>query len=268
MLTDLFFSACIGHKAPLYIDDLSTNLVGPACEHKDDQNQSYLVRDDWAGDAFNGRFLSEYCQLFWLERFLSRRPTVKFLVISQYRKFLGVLPGSRVAENTPYVFVTRPADAHIYCIKPEYIEALDLNDKAGLHGPILKVGPLIQNYARFHVLEDFLLFSNAILKSHCFMPEKVAEFTTFNYLIPAPSLGIHLIDDFLSDMVILRTVWSEYYKSSFTERSGYQRRVGGFLLERLHSFLVLDRLKSYRTRFIQGHQFIVLTEGAYAYPTI
>jgi hypothetical protein len=72
----------------------------------------------------------------------------------------------------------------------------------------------------------------------------------------------------ISDLLKMRAVWSHFFKHFFTPRPGYQRRVGGFLLERLHSFLILQRLSQsvgYPIDF--GYQFVV-SEGDSASPTV
>jgi hypothetical protein len=69
-------------------------------------------------------------------------------------------------------------------------------------------------------------------------------------------------------MATLQSVWELFYHTSYEKRDGYQRRVGGFLLERLHSFLIYERLKENPQQFISGHQYVVVAAGDFAPPTI
>lgn len=227
------------------------------------------VSDDWGGAQLNGLILSEYCQLFWLASTLREdHRNIQSLVLSQYRKLLSVEPGRQRASNAPYTFVATPSEASRVNLSDSQIEGLSSRHKTHLIGPVINIGSTIENYARYHLLPDFLRFCDQMLVSRRFSPELVARFANCNALIPAPSLGVHRIDEFLNDMDTLRHVWELFFRACYVKRDGYQRRVGGFLMERLHSFLIYERLRTNPEQYLIGHQYVVVEHGSFAQPTI
>jgi hypothetical protein len=77
-------------------------------------------------------------------------------------------------------------------------------------------------------------------------------------LIPAPSLGVTRADIFLKHMAILKLAWEHFSNHFSISRDGYQRRLGGFLLERLHSFLLYEDINIQKNYSVfQGHQITI-----------
>lgn len=250
---------------PAYHQADRTTILGPL---KQTESGVQPVSDDWGGAPLDGRVLSEYCQLFWLSNQLINGNTDKrFLVLSQYRKFISLKPGNIRASNVPYSFIATSQDALDLLLSDSQIRRLLDNQKRCITGPVLKVGSIIQNYARYHVLSDFLRFCDQMLLTRQFNPDFVARFTSCSSLIPAPSLGLHPLTEFLSDMANLWKVWQNFYHASYVKREGYQRRVGGFLLERLHSFLIYERMMHNPDQHFIGHQYVVVESGHHAPPT-
>ena len=77
-------------------------------------------------------------------------------------------------------------------------------------------------------------------------------------LIPAPSLGVTRVDIFLKHMNLLTLAWKHFSNHFSIFRDGYQRRLGGFLLERLHSFLIYEEI-NVKQNFVafQGSQIVI-----------
>jgi hypothetical protein len=75
-------------------------------------------------------------------------------------------------------------------------------------------------------------------------------------IIPAPGLGLFRIGDFLRHMGILRSAWNAFNLPFYVPRSGYQRRVGAFLIERLHSFLLCEE-QIQGAPIVRGYQIVV-----------
>jgi len=62
---------------------------------------------------------------------------------------------------------------------------------------------------------------------------------------------------FLQHMQVLRAAWSAYAEGAHVPREGYQMRVGGYLLERLHSHL-LCRWVQQGGQLGLGHRYVVM----------
>ena len=75
--------------------------------------------------------------------------------------------------------------------------------------------------------------------------------------MPAPSLGVFRVDIFLKHMEVLKMVWTHFAEHFLVPRDGYQRRVGGFLLERLHSFLISEDVSNKIYSVVHGNRVVV-----------
>ena len=82
------------------------------------------------------------------------------------------------------------------------------------------------------------MFAVACAESDVLNQADIKYFTTISGIIPSPSVCFIQVDLFIKIMKNLKTVWDYYYPSYHIPRTGYQHRVSGYLLERLHSFLL------------------------------
>ena len=80
--------------------------------------------------------------------------------------------------------------------------------------------------------------NNALLYNKYLSAADIKSFVTFRGLIPSPALCFIKTELFIEIMKILKGTWDEYYHEYNIKREGYQRRVAGYLLERLHSHLL------------------------------
>ena len=119
---------------------------------------------------------------------------------------------------------------------------------------------VLGQYASVHILEDIINFSKFLLKSGILDSKQTASFLTGSVLIPACNMGIFRNTTLRQILMNLRDA-AEFIKTSyFIPRVGYQRRVLGFLLERLHSYLILARIQSGLSDANFGHH-IILSDG-------
>lgn len=251
---------CIGHRAPLFEPPLDFTMVTPVGLGG---RQEVVIGDDYLGDPTHGRVLSEYLQLFGLSDRLQGSSGADSILLFQYRKFLSLMHPARRSTNIPFAFVATPDEARDYCIGTEAAASIEARMVVG---PVLRVESLTADYARYHVAEDF----DGLLRSMrgWFPAATCQRFADCELLVPAPSLGLFEIGPFVRHMSLLREVWCHFHTHHFVERSGYQRRVGGFLLERLHSFLLLEELAGIRREEVRfGHQVIV-SDDAVVQPTV
>jgi hypothetical protein len=91
----------------------------------------------------------------------------------------------------------------------------------------------------------------------------VRSFTAFQGLIPSPALCLVDTPLFLRHMRVLRSAWKIFARHAAVAREGYQRRVAGYLLERLHSHLLCQALLDGSQPAVAiGHRYVVLDPSA------
>lgn len=208
--------------------------------------------------------LSEYAKLFGLADLLARGDTRGRIMIFQYRKFLAYREGSRRSTNQSFAFAVPPEEAvGLFPTEAEH----QANADAMLVSPAVRIGSFAANYAQYHVIDDFVAFTLS-LRATIFDDATCARFLRCGVLISVPSLGVFELPFFLEQMAKLRAVWTHFAANFHVPREGYQQRVGGFLLERLQSFLLWEALVVRKTARARRGHFIVVSPSAAVHPTI
>lgn len=248
---------CIGHKRPMFEPQAPFTMV---CPFPLGLPGEIVISEDLFGPAFHGSILSEYTQLFGLaERLkgLPERPDALYLF--QYRKLISRRPGNRLSTNMPYAHAcTAEEAARLYLSGP----GSDSLATQLLTGPALRhPRTMAFEYASSHLVEDFAAFAVACSMAGALDPSGISRFINCNVLIPSPSLGQIPTSLFLEVMETLRRVWTEFARHFLKARDGYQRRVGGFLLERLHGFLLLEHLRTRDPNARVAGSLIVVSES-------
>jgi hypothetical protein len=227
--------------------------------------EQIIVPDDIFGPKYHGSILSEYTQLFGLAGILEGSPKDERIYIFQYRKFLSLMKGSQLSSNMPYVYACLPEEGEK--LFPSHLDLQGLMDEFVIGQPI-QLNSMAHQYALSHRVEDFSAFIYSLSKINGFNERRCMDFIYSKMLLPAPSIGLFSIGAFLEHMHILQIVWEHFSSNFYVSREGYQRRVGGFLLERLHSFLILEEIECKRPVSIkQGYQ-IVISDSLEIVPTI
>lgn len=243
---------CIGHKQPAFNPPLSFVHVSPV--QVPTLNQ-IIIEDNAFGDLMHGSIISEYAQLFGLAKVLELRPPEELLYLFQYRKFLSFRKGDAIASNIPYAYPVNALNAESFF--PTLGELQHFNSQY-LVGTYIVLNSMHDNYSRSHIEKDFLNFSHALAEHPDFGLDRARLFSNCNIMFPSPAIGIVPQGMFCQQMKLLMEVWSIFAKQFYVPRSGYQRRVGGFLLERLHSFLLYELFfPVIKAPVIQGHQMII-----------
>lgn len=256
---------CVSHTEPIFDIDSPFILVSPKINT---EYPSVSAPDDYFGNLFHGNILSEYAQLFVLAEHLRSRSDLNSIriFVFQYRKFLSLQPTSLQSSNNPWSFVTSSTEAKHYFPNQE---ALLTSNSNFLIGPIVNFGhSLSKGYAVSHIADDFVAFCISLRTHKNFSDERCEQFFRSEHLIPAPALSMQPANFFIYCMDVLREVWGNYCRRFYKAREGYQRRVGGFLLERLHSYLIYEHLVLLRRdTAAQGYQ-ITVSGSEYITPTI
>ena len=195
-----------------------------------------VIEDNRFGDGIDGGTLAEYSQLFALSEMLQSGDVVADdLFLFQYRKFLSPNEGGLQAM-APWVKVLRPHDAA--GVFPTEAQ-LDLVQNRVIVGSVFELGASISgNYALVHVIDDLVMFSAACAKCSDLSQSDIRSLATLRGIIPSPALCYTRVETFIRVMNILSQVWKEFSTHYHVHRDGYQRRVAGYLLERLHSVLL------------------------------
>ena len=242
---------CVSHKPPAFKVPTSYTHVTPKTYNG---NREIIITDDKYGESFHGKILSEYTQLFGLAEELSKEKEVSTIHIFQYRKFLSILQPQRLSTNCITNYATREDEA-----KKLFPSEAEMERLSGqyLIGPAIKVRSLAHNYASSHLVEDFTNFCVALKALPNFSDERLSRFIYCEIFLPIPSLGSIPSDIFVEMMGELRSAWKEFAGRFYQPREGYQRRVGGFLLERLHGYLLYENIKRKRISVQQGFQNVV-----------
>jgi hypothetical protein len=243
---------CVGHKPPLFFPNRSFKLVSPSFFSGFDQ---LIIGEDALGENFHGEILSEYTQLFGLAEYLKNHHKNEKFYIYQYRKFISFCQSTQLSANQAWSHVSSPSEAA--SLFPSSEELLGLEGHLFV-GPALHVRSLADQYSTNHLIEDFIKFILSLSTLNSFNSKRCQEFIDCEILFPAPSLGVTQVDVFLRHMAILKMTWEHFYNNFYKPRDGYQRRVGGFLLERLHSFLIFQDINVYECiKATHGFQIVI-----------
>ncbi len=224
---------CVGHTKPIFTPPVEYEML---CPNSLGISNEIVIDDNRFGSTIDGTSLAEYSQLFGLYEMLSAGDIVADeLFLFQYRKFISPKSGG-VASKSPWVRVLTPLEGNI--LFPS-LEQLQAQSSRLIVGSLFNLSESISsNYARVHVIEDLVMFSAACAKNKFLTENDIRSFATYCGLIPSPGLCYIKVDLFIKIMQILKETWDEYYRYYHIKRDGYQRRVAGYLLERLHSHLL------------------------------
>ena len=259
--TPVFSAFCIGHQPPCFLPTLDYTLLCPAPLGLPGER---VLADERFGLGLDGGALAEYSQLFGLAELLQAGEVVADrLYLFQYRKFLGLRPGGG-PSNAPWLRVLRPDNAALFFPTAEELNALP---QPVVVGGLQGLGASVAgNYAEAHVADDFACFT-ACLAADGMPLAEVKRFSSLHGFIPSPALCLVDTALFLQHMAVLQRVWRLFSAHCATPRQGYQRRVAGYLLERLHSHLLLQGLHSGSQPDVgTAHRFVVLEPEAPAQP--
>jgi hypothetical protein len=226
-------SFCIGHIPPLFRTPIDFHMLCPASLGMDNE---IVIDDNRFGNNIDGGSLAEYSQLFALAEMLSAGDLVADdLFLFQYRKFISPNQGG-VPSTASWVRIATAGESESLFPSAGQLDALA---SRVVVGSLLNLSESIpSSYAKMHVIDDFVMFAAACAKNKYLSEEDIKGFSTLQGMIPSPALCYTNAALFVAIMEILKETWDCYYKSYQIKRTGYQRRVAGYLMERLHSYLL------------------------------
>jgi len=243
---------CIGHKPPTFLPTVPYTIVSPTMYPELNQ---LVVPDDLYGENFHGKILSEYAQLFGLAEYLKDAPRDEKIYIFQYRKFISLKQPSTLSTNLMHAYACNSSQSTL--LFPLQNELSALGDDLLMGKCLINFGPIAKDYINNHDGTDFSAFMISLYKVGGFNEQRIKNFINYPILLPVPSLGVFRVDIFLKHMEALKLVWTHFADHFFVARDGYQSRVGGFLLERLHSFLICEEVSNKIYNVVHGNQVVV-----------
>ena len=246
----------IGHKPPAF-------GIWPGFVYCSQQGSEFVLPHDAQLDRLSSDVLSEYHSLFLLRRELVARNIAEgSITICQHRRFVLHAPLGEVAINLPSSW-TIDADT------AANLDTKLLAPKAGdflIAAPMAISGSVLDQFHLHHPLRDMLRFYADLMDSQLISAADVHNILTMQLLIPAPSCGTLTIEAFLEIYTLLEQCVAIWHASGYQAREGYQARITGFLLERLHSYLlicyltraglVLDQAVGYTTVVSEGNRIL------------
>jgi hypothetical protein len=249
---DNTLNICLGHLPfpcdfHKYVDlMIAPRIVGGPCHVA-------VIDDSYFGE--HGSSLSEYAQLLWLyDNFDTIVDTYDYVRIFQYRRFVAHEKIGRASSHEWARWI--PKDKlRKYSKEFSRISTAEL-----FNSPHTPSQGVLGQYDSYHVLEDIINFSKFLLESGVLDSKQTESFLTSSVLIPACNMGTFRSTTLRQILMSLRDA-AEFLKTGyFIPRVGYQRRVLGFLLERLNSYLILARIQSGLSDANFGHH-IILSDG-------
>lgn len=257
---------CFGHK-PLefsvpypftfittrQISGLNATKIDSATSFPKDEYLVLKVSDGDSDKSLRDEVVSEYASIFALARLLVRTDVTEPLYLFHYRKFLSFQLAGVRAENAPYAHLLRRTDMSSAFPSPVELSALE---GRVFRGPAFKVKSVARQYAVTHHADDLVLFIVALRERGILTGEQCARFLRADRFVPAPSMGMYPAKMLVRHAAVLRKAWSSFHRSYYVEREGPQRRVGGFMLERLHAFLIEEDIAAGRTASATGHMLV------------
>lgn len=206
----------------------------------------------------HGDTLSEYAQLMWLsENFEKVCDGYEFLRIFHYRRFTSIHQHSagQPSTNLPWARV----------IDSNELESFESDfSKSSTHEvyntlTTVPTGVLGQ-YSANHDLLDYIEFTKFLIESQMMTHDQGVLFLRQDQFIPSCNIGI-FHKPRLQVVLSILTAAAEFRKSpNFQRKNGAQRRSMGFLLERLHSFLLLQILEIDSQAIKIGQNYVLADE--------
>jgi predicted O-linked N-acetylglucosamine transferase (SPINDLY family) len=222
----------IGHKPPDF-------GVWPGFTYCGQKSTSFTLPADAQLDQLSSDVLSEYHSLFLLRRALVERGvTDGRITICQHRRFVLNVALGEVAVNLPSSWL----------IDAKAAATLDTALLAPREGDFLIASPMgmpstvLDQFHVHHPLRDMLRFYADLMDARLINAADVHNILTMKLLIPAPSCGTFSVEAFLEIYTLLEKCVAAWHSGGYQPHLGYQKRITGFLLERLHSYLLISHM--------------------------
>ena len=228
---------CVGHKPPDFYPLVDYLMLCPSSLNMPNE---LVISDDRFGKEIDGASFAEYSQLFGLAELIkSGDIRADTLYLFQYRKFISPFSGG-FDSIAPWVKILPPNLASELFPQANILE--DISNSL-IVGSIFDFGESVaDNYSKAHVTEDLVTFAAACSESCELSSSDIKLLASMRGIIPSPALCFIKVELFLEIMKILKNVCMIFIKNYYSKREGYQSRSTGYLLERLHSLIICQKI--------------------------
>ena len=262
MSTTADLKLIVGHRRPTFPIWSGHRF---ACFRRESRDDFVIPR--WGGDMAEryDSSMSEYYYLFAMRRVLDASPPYDTIAISQYRRFVANRAMGAAATNQPFARVIDVATAG----QDEVGELIQAKAHGWLISSIWNMFVTSQ-YAKSHILRDWYRFLADAQDGGALAAEDVAGAGLEMRFLPSSSIGVFPAIHLREILVTLEACAITFAHGGFVERGGYQRRVIGFCLERLQSYLILKTLArlGIDPKEVSGTQIVVNAGRVIGAPTV
>ncbi len=254
---------CLGHaefiKSFSHYYDL---MVSPV--YLKNTTRLAIVPDSAYGQ--HGSALSEYAQLIWLRRNLDRiLDGHTHIRVFHYRRFVAQKSRGVGIKSTNQPWATTISEEQIWEFESDFSRTSP--DSELLNTKVTFSAGMIGQYAHAHVLEDLLSFSIFLCRSKILSDVEMVDMLRTPSIIPACNIAVLTVENFKAVYDQIVAAASFLVSGDFVSRTGYQRRNLGFLLERLHSYILQTLFDDGKIQGLFGFNYI-LSESEHVSVTV
>ncbi len=248
------------------------HLVYPGQLAPVDSVEDLVLHDRVDLESLHNNRTSEYFYLFGLRRLIQRRPADfgDAIMVAHYRRFIADRQLGPFSRNVPWVSVISPQQAQ--AVDPLVLVPSRSRQTGWYLGrPLAFQGGLLGQTVQHHPAQDFLRFLASAVDTGVLTPAQLPRVLGPDMLlVPSASAGMLPTEFFVSTMIQLETCARHFLDHGYRELEGYQRRIIGFCLERLHSCLSLAELerRGIDTAQVVGIETVVNPQGDIIQPSV
>lgn len=225
----------VGHRRPEFPLWPDWQFVTPAPEQGTDFR---LTEGRLRPHGPDDQLIGEYFFLFALARQLRTAAPGGLVTFAQYRRLVANASIGMPSPNHPWTRVIDRGTA-------ASLDATTLTApraKGFLVSSGMPVPSVLLQFAVHHPARDLARFLSDAVDAGVLDDREATNVLTLKYLIPAPSTGTFPLATFIDTCRILERATYAFVEGGYRPRDDYHRRIIGFCLERLNSYLVLREL--------------------------
>jgi hypothetical protein len=251
MPADNTVNICIGHLPfPVQYSNYIDLMISPEPVHA--PYNTIHIKHKHLGK--NGHTLSEYTQLLWIfDNIEAVLGSHQFIRTFHYRRFVATSPPTQGIKSINQPWSTTISELELGALSTEFSR---YSSEECFNTPVTFNDGILGQYSKHHVLNDLLMFLKYLGDNQILNDDEIVEFAKSTIQIPAASIGIFRRETFEFIFGTLRKAAEFINSEHYVVRDGYQRRSGGFLLERLNSYLIIKLIQSGNSKPNFGYNIV------------
>jgi hypothetical protein len=165
--------------------------------------------------------------------------------------------------------LTNLNQSHTFAVTPEEMESQEPticlpNTGSWLVGTpvIIYEGTVLDHFSVTHPLQEYLKMLALAVDLEILTSADVVAMLGGQYMIVAASVGVFPVRNFIAQMICLENLTRAYLDGRYTKYDGYNKRIIAFCLERIHSYLLMKKLKELKLGAnATGYQLVLSNDG-------